>query len=141
LTKQLRLESCIRALEKLARVEDYSDILKNALAYYRKNKKLTPRQAFVVFWRLGHHRIDHAPSLFKITLKKKRHMEDLEKMETSRVHLFWRALTPAQRKQAVALGHAPPPPDHKPKLNAPPSLALMATHPPARSRELPSLTT
>src|SRR5262249_2965664 len=28
LTKQLRLESYIRALEKLARVEDYSDILK-----------------------------------------------------------------------------------------------------------------
>jgi hypothetical protein len=65
----------------------------------------------VVFWRLGHHRIDYAPSFFKITLKKKRHMEDLEKMETPRVHLFWRALTPAQRKQAVAFGHAPPPPD------------------------------
>jgi hypothetical protein len=108
LTEQLRLESCIRALEKLARVED-SDILQNALAYYRKNKKLTPKQAFVVFWRLRHHRIDHAPSFFKIALKKKRYMKDFKNMETRRVHFFWEVLTPAQRKQAVALGHAPPP--------------------------------
>ena len=41
-------------------------------------------------------------------------MEDLKNMETSRVHFFWRALTPGQRKQAVALGHTPPPDQAKP---------------------------
>src|ERR1700727_2585947 len=63
LTQQMRLDSCIRALERLAQAEK-SDILVNALAYYRKNKKLTPKQAFVVFWRLRKHRIDHSPSFF-----------------------------------------------------------------------------
>src|SRR5262245_43503013 len=38
LIEQMRLESCIKALEELALAEN-SDILKNALAYYRKNKK------------------------------------------------------------------------------------------------------
>lgn len=107
LTEQMRLESCISALEKLETAEP-SDILKNALLYYRRNKKLTPRQAFVVFWRLRHNRIDHAPSFFNITLRKKRYIADLEQMETSKVHFFWQALTSSQRKQAIELGHAPP---------------------------------
>jgi hypothetical protein len=97
LTEQMRLESCLKALEKLARAEK-SDILENALAHYRMNKKLTPKQAFVVFWRLRRNSIDHAPSFFNITLKRKRYMKDLEDIETSRVHFFWRALTPSQRK-------------------------------------------
>jgi hypothetical protein len=107
LTQQMRLESCIRALEKLARAEE-SSILDNALSYYRANKKLTPKQAFVVFWRLRRNGIDHAPSFFNITLRKKRYVVDLREMETSRVHFFWKALTPSQRKQAIDLGHLPP---------------------------------
>lgn len=107
LTQQMRLNSCIRALEKLAHAEN-SDILQNALAYYRKNKKLAPKQAFVVFWRLRRNRIDHAPSFFNVTLKKKRFMMDLEEMETSKVHFLWRALTPSQRRQAITFGYAPP---------------------------------
>lgn len=107
LTQQMRLNSCIKALEKLARAEQ-SSILENALAYYRKNKKLTPKQAFVVFWRLLRNRIDHSPSFFNITLRKKQHVLDLQEMANDKVHFFWRALTPAQRKQAIRLGHLPP---------------------------------
>ncbi len=107
LTQQMRLESCIGALEKLARAED-TDILRSALDYYRKNKKLTPKQAFVVFWRLRENRIDHAPSFFSVTLKKKRYIQDLEDMETSRVHFFWAALSSSQKRQAIAMGHYPP---------------------------------
>jgi hypothetical protein len=107
LTEQMRLESCIKALEKLSNTE-HSDILKNALSYYRIHKKLTPKQAFVVFWRLQRHDIDHAPSFFSISLRKKKHVSDLEQMETSKVHFFWAALTPAQRKKAMELGHLPP---------------------------------
>lgn len=107
LTQQMRLNSCIKALEALARAE-HSNILDNALAYYRKNKKLTPKQAFVVFWRLRRNRIDHSPSFFNITIRKKQHANDLQEMASNKVHFFWRALTSAQRKQAVRLGHKPP---------------------------------
>ena len=107
LTEQMRLNSCIRALERLSRAER-SDILANALAYYRKNKKLTPKQAFVVFWRMRQNRIDHSPSFFNVSLKRKKYRMDLEEMETSKVHFFWRALTPSQRRQAIELGHTPP---------------------------------
>lgn len=107
LAQKMRLESCIRALEKLARA-DQSSILENALVYYRANKKLTPKQAFVVFWRLRRNRIDHSPSFFNITLRKKRYVADLQNMETSKVHFFWMAMTANQRRQAIRLGHAPP---------------------------------
>jgi hypothetical protein len=107
LTQQMRLDSCVRALEKLARMES-SPILNNALSYYRTNKKLTPKQAFVVFWRLRRNGIDHAPSFFNITLRKKRYMADLREMETSKVHFFWKAMTPSQRRQALNFGHNAP---------------------------------
>jgi hypothetical protein len=107
LTQQMRLESCIKALERLAKIENNS-ILDNALSYYRTNKKLTPKLAFVVFWRLRRDRIDHAPSFFNITLRKKRYQNDLQEMATSRVHFFWNALTPSQRQKAIDMGHTPP---------------------------------
>lgn len=107
LTQQMRLASCIKALEALARAEK-SSILDNALTYYRKNKKLTPKQAFVVFWRLRRNRVDHSPSFFNVTLRKKQHVTDLQEMASDKVHFFWRALTSAQRKQAMRLGHQPP---------------------------------
>jgi hypothetical protein len=107
LTEQMRLRSCIKALERLAEAEE-SPILYNALEYYRTNKKLTPKQAFVVFWRLRRNGIDHSPSFFNVTLKRKRYIADLRGMETSKVHFFWKALTPSQRRQAIELGHVPP---------------------------------
>jgi hypothetical protein len=111
----MRLDSCLRSLEALARAEN-SEILNGALQYYRSNKKLTPKQAFVVFWQLQKHCVDHDPSFFFITLRKKRYHADLVSMETSRVHFFWRALTPSQRKHAIEAGHQPPTP--QPKLVA-----------------------
>lgn len=107
LTQQMRLESCLTALEKLAN-EEGGEILVNALAYYKINKKLTPRQAFVVFWRLETHQIDHSPTFFRISLKRKRHQSDLRDMPTQRVHFFWRALTASQKKLAAEMGHLPP---------------------------------
>lgn len=107
LTKKMQLESCLRALEKLASVEE-NPILTSALIYYRKNKKLTPKFAFVVFWRLQENGVDFHPSFFSITLAKKRWVDDLQAMPTDRVHLFWGALTGAQRKKANELGHSSP---------------------------------
>jgi hypothetical protein len=108
LTEKMRLESCIEALKKLAASED-SEILRGALDYYKKNKKLTPKQAFVVFWRLTRNAIDHNPSFFKVNLRREKYRNDLRNMETGRVHLFWRALSPSQRDLAADLGHSPPP--------------------------------
>lgn len=108
LTQQMQLESCIRTLEQLAAKES-NPILSGALDYYRKNKKLTPRYAAVVFWKLQAFNIDHHPSFFQVELRRAQHIEDLRQIQTSRVHRFWSALTTAQRRKAVELGHLPPP--------------------------------
>jgi hypothetical protein len=107
LIQQMRLKSCIGALEKLAKAEA-NEILDNALAYYRKNKTLTPKFAFVVLWRLGLHHIDHSPSFFKISLKRSKHQDDLRAMKLSHVHTIWPALSPSQRAMATQMGHTPP---------------------------------
>lgn len=107
LIQQMRLESCVKALSKLAETEN-NEILKNALAHYQKNKNLTPKYAFVVFWKLESHTIDHNPSFFKISLKRQKHKIDLSEMPTERVHKIWPALSSAQKKLAIEMGHSPP---------------------------------
>lgn len=109
LTHQMQLESCVKALERLAAAED-SPILSGALNYYRRNKKLTPKYAAVVFWKLQSLRLDHQPSFFQVELRRAQHVEDLRQMPTRRVHRFWGALSPAQRRKAVELGHRSPDP-------------------------------
>lgn len=108
LMEQMRLESCLKALHRLA-VTENNEILQKALAYYKQHKVLTPKFAFVVFWRLQTHRIDHSPSFFKISLKRIQHKKDLREMQPSRVHLIWPALSSSQRKMVQAMGHSPPP--------------------------------
>lgn len=107
LMQQMRLESCVRALERLAATENNA-ILTNALAYYRKNKYLTPKYAFVVLWRLQKHGIDHSPTFFKINLQKDKYQRDLREMPKSQIPFIWLALNSAQRKKAVELGHTKP---------------------------------
>lgn len=108
LMQKMRLESCLGSLERLTSSED-NEILANALAYYSKNKFLTPKFAFVVFWRLQVNQIDHSPSFFKINLQRSKFKEQLRDMEASRVRLIWPALSSSQRKLAIDLGHSPPP--------------------------------
>ncbi|MGC1470046.1 MAG: hypothetical protein WA793_11755 [Sphingorhabdus sp.] len=105
--QKMRLESCLRALERLANSEN-NDILANALKYYHINKALTPKQANVVFWRLAANRIDHDPTFFKVRLDKQKYRDDLAKMQRRDVHRIWKALSPSQRKKAEDLGHLPP---------------------------------
>ncbi len=107
LMKKMRLESCIKALEKLSASES-NDILKNALDYYSKNKYLTPKFAFVVFWRLKVNKIDHHPTFFKVSLKRDSFKQDLAQMPTDRVHMIWPALSSSQRKIAIKFGHEAP---------------------------------
>lgn len=107
LMQQMRLESCIRALERLATTENNA-ILTNALAYYKKNKYLTPKFAFVVLWRLKEHGIDHSPTFFKINLQKDKYQQDLRGMPKSQIPFIWPALSSAQRKKAIELGHTAP---------------------------------
>lgn len=109
LMEQMRLDSCLKALRRLAAAEA-NKILSSALEYYEKHKVLTPKFAFVVFWRLKTNRIDHSPSFFKISLKRIQHKVDLGAMPADRVHLLWPALSSSQRKTAMEMGHSPPPP-------------------------------
>jgi len=104
---QMRLDSCIKALRNLAAKES-NDILSNALAFYLKNKYLTPKLAFVVFWKLNSNKIDHSPSFFKVSLKRDKYKRDLAQMEPDRVHVIWGALTSSQRQIALDSGHTEP---------------------------------
>ncbi len=107
LVKQMRFDSCMGALQRLVQ-EESNDILSNALDFYQKNKYLTPRFAFVIFWRLEKHKIDHNPSFFKISLKKNKYKKDLREMDIDRVHKIWPALNSSQRKLALTMGHSAP---------------------------------
>lgn len=107
LMQQMRLESCIRGLEKFAAAE-LNDILSNALAYYRTNKYLSPKFAFVVLWRLRSNKIDHSPSFFKVNLKRVQYQHDLAAMKLSHVHTIWPALSSSQREIATRMGHTAP---------------------------------
>ncbi len=104
---KMRLDACINSLKVLANKEQ-NPILDSALSYYQKNKCLTPKFAFVVFWRLDSQQIDYHPSFFKISLKRDSHKRDLAHMPKDRVHLIWKALSPSQRKIAIKLGHTEP---------------------------------
>lgn len=108
LRRQMRLDSCLRALRELAAAEENNEILSKALDYYAKNKYLTPKFAFVVFWRLSAKKIDHSPSFFKVSLKKDTYKRDLAQMPTERVHKFWSALSSSQRNLAIRYGHTEP---------------------------------
>jgi hypothetical protein len=105
--RQMRLESCLRSLERLAKAED-SNILANALAYYRTHKALTPKFANVVFWRLEANAIDHDARFFKVRLDRAQYVEDLRAMPRRNVLRIWKALSPSQRRKAETLGHRPP---------------------------------
>lgn len=107
LMQQMRLASCIRALQKLASAESNS-ILINALKYYQKNGFLTPKFAFVVLWKLQCHQIDHSPSFFKVSLKRAAYQDDLRKMSLRHVHTIWPALSTVQRAMALRMGHIAP---------------------------------
>lgn len=107
LMRQMRLESCIKALQVLANSEG-NEILKSALAFYTKNKYLTPKYAFVVLWRLQEHCIDHSPGFFKISLQKEKYKNDLRDMPKSRIKYLWPALTSSQRILAMEMGHKAP---------------------------------
>jgi len=108
LKQKMRLDSCINSLKKLAASENDSNILSNALKFYLKNKCLTPKFSFVVFWRLSSNKIDHCPSFFKVSLKKEQYKSDFAKMPLDRVHLIWPALSSSQRKLAISYGHVAP---------------------------------
>jgi len=107
LLEQMRQNACINALDALA-ASEANDILKNALAYFKKNKYLSPKQAWVVLWKLQQHRIDHNPSFFKIDLKHDKFKSQLREMRTERVHDLWPALTTSQKDMAVRFGHSRP---------------------------------
>ena len=107
LKHKMRFDSCIKALKQLAESED-NNILSKALDFYLKNKYLTPKFAFVVFWRLNSNNIDHSPSFFKVSLKKDKYKTDLSQMPLERVHIIWPALSSSQKKLAASYGHTQP---------------------------------
>jgi len=109
LMQQMQLASCVHALQKLNFTEKNA-ILASALEFYKRNKFLSPKFAFVVLWRLQKHKIHHNQSFFKINLKRDKYKQDLQNMKLSHVHIIWPALSSSQRKMALRLGHSAPNP-------------------------------
>ena len=107
LIEQKHIEFCIKSLEKLTSATN-NEILHSALDYYMREKSLTPKFAFVVFWQLKIHKIDYNPTFFKINLKKKRHKDNFRDMPSDRVHLIWPALSSSQRNMAIEIRHSTP---------------------------------
>jgi hypothetical protein len=107
LMQSMRHEYCLKVLHRVAEKEK-NDILDNALEFYRNNKYLTPKQAFVVIWRLQKNQIDYSPSFFKVSLRKEQYRVDLRVMPSQRVHMIWPVLSSNQRKLAIKLGHPEP---------------------------------
>jgi hypothetical protein len=107
LTTKMRLDSTIRSLERLADKENDSR-LSGALAYLKVNKKLTPKYAAMVLWRLQERHIDHCPSFFKVSLRRDDHKEALRSMKPRMLAYLWPSLTSPQRKLAQSLGRVPP---------------------------------
>lgn len=111
MTNHMRLEACLKSLQELAHKDGRDQgMLQNALEYYRKNKFLTPKYAFVVLWRLKERGIDHSPSFFKVALKRADHKQHLLQMTAHKLSYIWPALSSSQRKLAVQLGQTPPSP-------------------------------
>ena len=111
LMKRRQHESCVKVLEGVVKKENDPrswDILRSALEYYRQHERLTPKYAFVVFWRLKYHKIDHIPKFFKVGLTSRKDKTALRDMSPRHVHMIWPALSPGQRQLAVRLGHCPP---------------------------------
>ena len=102
-----RQKICLSRLKELAITED-NRILANALEYYSNKGFLSPKFAFVVFWRLKVHNIDYSPSFFKIILKTSRFKDDLRSMTANKVHVIWPALSPSQKQIATSYGHTAP---------------------------------
>jgi len=98
----------MKALRKLVKAEN-NEILASALRFLAEHGSLSPRFAFVVFWRLQEHQIEHNPAFFKINLRRQKFLRDLEAMPLARVHVLWPALSGAQRRKAIGLGITPPP--------------------------------
>lgn len=98
-----RLSDCLIALKKVA-VADNNQILFNALRYYKNHKCLTPRFAFVVFWKLREHKIEFCDSFFKVTLAKKKDQDAIKEMEESRIAYFWKSLKSSQKASVISKG-------------------------------------
>lgn len=96
LAQQMRLDSCIKALSIAAEKEN-SELLRNAIKFYQKNKWLTPKFGQVVLWRLKKDDVDHSPSFFKITLKRSVDKDQIREMEEFKLRSLWPALTSSQK--------------------------------------------
>lgn len=98
-----RHKAALGALRAVAKAEHH-EILSSALDYFETHGSLTPKFAFVVFWRLQANGIEHNPAFFKINLRRDKYVRDLEAMEPSRRRRIWPALSSGQRRKLIESG-------------------------------------
>lgn len=105
--KRMQREACVRAIATVLAKEPHA-ILESALAAYRADKALTPKQINVLFWRLDDAGIEYHTSFFKVDLKLMRRIDDLRSMPDYQRRRVWKAMSSAQRKSALERGITEP---------------------------------
>lgn len=107
LTDKMHHETCLKAMRRLREVSPH-EILDTCIAYYEKNDALSPKLANALFWQLASHGIAYQPGLFKIQLRRTKHLDDFAGMNIHQRSRLWPALSLAQKKRMTEAGFAPP---------------------------------
>lgn len=107
LIRKMHYDYCVRALSSLT-YKDQGEALARALERYEMKKSLTPPQGAMVLWLLKKNNINHKPSFFAIDLRRETYKESLANLKPWQICAIWPALTPAQRKIAIDMGHETP---------------------------------
>lgn len=106
LTDRMHHETCLKAMRRLREISPH-EILNSCIEYYERNDALSPKLANALFWQLGSHNVQYQPGLFKIQLRRHKHVADFAALNAHAKRRVWPALTSAQRKRMEAAGHAP----------------------------------
>lgn len=96
LIEDARQRRVMTALVALAHVDSDFEI-ESFVDYLQTRGAFTPKQLNIILWRLGKHRIDHAPRDFQLTIKRNREKEQLLELPDWQLQKLAPCLSASQR--------------------------------------------
>lgn len=96
-------KNVINSLVYLAHKDNEFKNIESFIDCYRKYKAFTPGQLSTIIWRLNECQIPYIKSNFKMTIKRKKHKEDLLKMNDWKVEKIFDCMTSSQKKLYINL--------------------------------------
>lgn len=97
LVEEARKKRLINALIELKTVEEDFDI-ESFITYEQDRGAFTPKQLFLLLWRLGEHEIEFRPTDFKVVMKRNREKDQLKTMDDWRIGKLWKSFSSSQKK-------------------------------------------